>query len=611
MNRAVPDEVVEEVRSRTDIIELIGNYVPLKHAGSTWKGCCPFHQEKTPSFTVNQQRQRYHCFGCGKGGDAFKFIMEIEGVDFPTAIHMLASRCGVIIPEKPAASPQEAAQMQASRNRKERLFELHSKLSQRFAEQLWSFPESQVSQYFQTRQLPEDIARKFGIGAAPDSWDSTLEWGRQQGFNIDELLDGGVVVPSDKNPSRFYDRFRNRLVFPIWDEQGRVVAFSARTVQSGDTEGAKYVNSPETPIFKKSNVLYALCHARQAISQKNFAILCEGQLDVIAMHRAGFTNAVAPQGTAFTYEQAKMLHKYCKTVYLCFDADNAGQKAAVRALEILLPLEFEVKVIALPGGKDPDELLKNSGPEPIAEAVTKASDFFDFVFSRKNLEHDRNSPVGKTRIVNDLLQLLQMVANSVTRSLYVNKLSSLMGLNEQAVFNELNRFRHQEKYERHPGNNQQQSAAPEPNAAALLDIPTQIRHAEQSLLKVGLISAEAAQRLTTELPMEQITATPIGQALNELIRLTVAGDWETLQAHLNDWEREHPDPELSSILAETGELEPQAVRKAVDDCLKTIVGYHVDQQAKQIMAKIQQAATPEEKQTLMKELMSLRRPAGR
>ena len=608
MNRAIPDDVVEEVRSRTDIIELINTYVPLKHVGNTWKACCPFHQEKTPSFTVSQQRQRYHCFGCGKGGDVFKFMMEIEGIDFPNAIHMLASRCGVIVPEKPAASPQEAAMMQAARSRKERLYELHEKLAARFAEQLWQFPDSPVHQYFLTRRLPEDIARKFGIGAAPDGWEQTLDWGRQQGFNIDEMLDGGIIVPSEKNPNRFYDRFRNRLIFPIWDEQGRVVAFSARTIQSGDVDGAKYVNSPETPIFKKSNVLYALCHARQTISQKNFAILCEGQLDVIAMHRANFTNAVAPQGTAFTYEQARMLHRYCHTVYLCFDADNAGQKAAVRALEILLPLEFEVKVITLPGGKDPDEILKNSGPEAIAAAVTGAADFFDFLYQRKSQEYDHNSPTGKTRIVNDLLQLLQMVANSVTRSLYVNKLASLMGLNEQAVFNELNRFRHQEKFQKHPGTPMGQPPAETPQTSTLIEVASQIRHAEQNLLKVSLISAEAAQRLTVELPVDQLTDTPIGRALGELIRLTVAGDWETVQNHLNDWEREHPDPDLSQVLAETSDLEPQGIRKAVDDCLKTIVNYHLEQQAKQIMLKLQQAATPEEKQALMKDLMTLRRP---
>jgi len=605
MNRAIPDEIVEEVRTRTDIIELIGSYVPLKHAGSAWKACCPFHQEKTPSFVVQPQRQRYHCFGCGKGGDVFKFIMEIEGVDFPNAVHLLASRCGVIIPDQTAATPEEASRMQAARSRKERLYELHEKLAAYFADNLWQHPESPVHQYFLTRKLPEDLARRFGIGAAPDGWENTLNWCRSQGYSVDELLDGGIVIPSEKNPNHFYDRFRNRLVFPIWNEQGRVVAFSARTIQSGDADGAKYVNSPETPIFRKSNVLYALPLARQTISQRGMAILCEGQLDVIAMHRAGFTNAVAPQGTAFTYEQARMLHRYCSAVNLCFDADNAGQKATVRVLEILLPLEFEVKIITLPGGKDPDEIMKNAGPDAIAQAVASAADFFDFLYQRKCVEHDRSSPAGKTRIVSELLQLLQMIPNPVTRDLYASRLAVNLGLNEQAVFNELNRFRRQEKYERHP-TSPEAAVQPEVNAELAAAVPSQIRQAEQSLLKVLLVSAESAQRVAAELPVEQLSDSPVGKALAEAIRLTVAGDWETLTVHLNDWEREHSDPDLSRVLAEPTQLKPASLGKAVEDCLREIAKYHLDNRIAVLMAQMRQAATPEERQELMKQLMQMR-----
>ncbi len=616
MNRSIGKDIIEEIRSRSDIVEVINSYIPLKRAGTSWKACCPFHQERTPSFVVNQQSQHFHCFGCGKSGDVFKFLMEQEVIDFPTAAHMLASRCGIIIPEKPAASPQEAAQEQVSRNLKERLYQLHDQLAKFYADGLWQNPGSPVRLYFNNRDIPEELARRFGIGAAPDGWENTLQWGFSQGYSIDEMLAAGVILPSEKMPGRFYDRFRNRLVFPIWNEQGKVVAFSARTVEK-ETDGAKYVNSPETPVFKKSNVLYALPLARQSIHEKKFIILCEGQIDVIAMHQAGFSNAVAPQGTAFTNEQARLLKRYADRIYLCFDSDSAGLKAAVRAFEILLPLEFEIKVISLPGGKDPDELLHTAGPEAIAGAVDAAVDFFDFLYARKTIEHDGATAQGKTRIVNDFIHILQMITNSVTRSLYTSKLADRLGVNENSLFRELNRYREKEKFAKlrrfAPDTampigtggavSADTAAIPEKPQTASEILPPHIFDAEKTLLSLSLIDQNAAQRMSSGLPHDQLSTTNLGKAIDEVIRLTMEGEWSSVISHMNNWLLENPDPEISSILAAAAEYHPDKIGKAVEDCLKTIRDYFREKKKQDIMLRLRNATTMEEKQSLMKELI--------
>jgi DNA primase len=617
MNRAVPEEIIEEIRSRIDIVELIGSYIPVKRAGATFKACCPFHQEKTPSFVITPQRQRYHCFGCGKGGDVFRFVMEHEGVDFPAAIHMLAGRCGVIIPERQYSSPQEAREAKVVRNRKERLYELHEAVSKFYAANLRDEPQSPVSLYFAGRGIPVELAEKFGIGAAPDGWQTTMDWCGKQGFTVDEMLDGGIILASENKPGNYYDRFRNRLVFPIWNEQGRVVAFSARTVES-DSGGAKYVNSPETMIFRKSHVLYALPLARQAMQQHGFFIMCEGQLDTIAMHQAGFANAVAPQGTAFTNEQARILRRYSDRAYICFDSDSAGIKATLRAFDILLPLDFEVKVIVLPGNSDPDELLKTQGEDAVKAAVNGAVDFFDFLYRHKVAEHDASTPGGKTRIVADFITYLQKLNNSVTRSLYAARLSSLLGINEEAVFRELNKYRKKEKFAASRKQLMTQEALPTGEAqnsitdnvsggdADVMELlPPEIVHAEKTLLPLAIAEEVVAQRLSAELPSEQISQTTLGRAINEVIKLTMQGEWHSVLQHLNDWERDNPDPVLSSILADAVDFKKKYIAKATDDCIATIRNYYRDRRKEDILNRMRSTADPDERLALMKELMTV------
>lgn len=605
MNRAVPDQIIDEIRSRCDIVELVNSYLPLKRAGgSRWKACCPFHEEKTPSFTVDSQRQRYHCFGCGKGGDVFSFVMEKEGVDFPNSAHLLASRLGIIIPEETYDSPQERAQAKARANKRERIYAINDAFAKWFAGTLNNYPDSPVAVYLRSRQIPPDIAAKFELGAAPDSWDAGLQYGRSLGFSDNELLDAGIVLKNE-NSGRVYDRFRNRLVFPIWNEQGRVVAFSARTIEQ-EVQGAKYVNSPETPVFRKSNVLYALPKARQGIQQRKSVILCEGQLDVIAMHRAGFDNSVAPQGTAFTDEQARILKRYSDLIYIAFDSDGAGRKAALRAFELVLPLDFEAKVIIFPGGEDPDGIFRAQGEQGISALVENAVDFFDFLFEQTAVQHDTASPVGKGRVVSEIIPYLQKITNSVTRELYMTRLAEVLNIRIETIFKEMNKFRSQARYGRQDYDFEPQHQEPQKTAATVVAVPALIAQAEETLLRLALLDENTGTRLGSQLPHEMISESPVGKALNEAIRLTMSGEWESCIEHLTESERDNPDRKLSEILLEADPgLKKSKLEQAVRECVDAIKVHHRKIKTAELMEQLKNASTAEEKKQCLTKLQEL------
>ena len=623
MNRAVPDEIVEEIRSRCNIVDVIRNYIPLKKAGGgTWKALCPFHNEKTPSFTISEARGRYHCFGCGAGGDVFRFVMEWEKVDFPNAIHLLASRCGVIIPEKTYSSPEERHQAQQRAGRRERLYQVNKEFAEWYALLLKNNPESPVTRYLASRDIPPEIAQKFQLGAAPDSWDASLIHGRERGFSEAEMLESGLALQNEES-KRVYDRFRNRLVFPIWNEQGRVVGFSARTIEK-EAPGAKYVNSPETPVFRKSNILYALPLARKAIQTQNMAILCEGQLDTIAMHRAGLEYSVAPQGTAFTDEQARILKRYTDKVYLAFDSDTAGQKATARAVELMLPLDFEIKVMRFPEGSDPDEIFKAYGAEGLHKLVEESIDMLDFLCETIFAQHDTATPFGKSRAITEMLKYFRMISNPVAREAYIRELGARLNVNPETIFAEYNKQNQKRantfKFKRRqetantnfpaPNGTPQMFAAGTPEVSTAPPAPTvpkTIEHAEKTLLEIALISAEIAGTLSHDLPAEKISKTPIGRALNELINCTLNGEWEHVNEHLTDFERENPSRVLSEILL--GASKPytkKETQKSLTDCLEAINTHYEKIKMTALMQRLREATT-EQKQEIMKELQELTR----
>src|SRR3989442_207027 len=365
----IPSETIEQVAAANDIVEVISSYFPLKRAGANFKALCPFHQEKTPSFHVSPQRQTFHWFGWGVGGSVCRFVMEYEGLDFSSAGRKLAARVGIPIAEE-RASADEDQQHEARRT----LLKLHSEAAEWFQENLLKKQLAEPArEYLKNRGIDKQIAKNWQLGFAPDSWDAFLKWALEHGYSRSQLLQSGLVKPRDEERpgNEVYDRFRGRIIFPICNDVGEVIAFSGRLLES-DPQVAKYLNSPETPLFQKGRVLFGLHKTKRALIEANCAIVCEGQLDLISLFEAGILNVVAPQGTAFTEYQARILKRFVTEVVLCFDADAAGKKAAERSLDALLQNDLIVRVAEIPAGEDPDSLVRREGKEKFEKRVRSA-----------------------------------------------------------------------------------------------------------------------------------------------------------------------------------------------------------------------------------------------
>ncbi len=389
-----PDELVEEVREKNDIVDVISGYVRLKKQGNNYFGLCPFHNEKSPSFSVSQNKQMFHCFGCGAGGNVYTFVMQYENYTFPEAVGFLAGRAGVTLPE--VSYDEEARKKE---NRRARILELNKAAAKFYYFMLRSPQGTFGMEYLKNRALSDETINRFGLGCSSKYSDELLKYLRKQGYSDELMRDAGLVNYDEKNG--LYDKFWNRVMFPIQDINHRVIGFGGRVMGDGKP---KYLNSPETVVFDKSRNLYGLNHART--SRKNHMILCEGYMDVIAMHQAGFTEAVASLGTAFTSGQASLLKRYAKEVLLTYDSDEAGIKAALRAIPILKEAGLTARVIHLDPYKDPDEFIKNLGAEAFQKRIEEAENsfFFEIRVLQKNYRMD--DPASQTEFYRAIAEKL-------------------------------------------------------------------------------------------------------------------------------------------------------------------------------------------------------------
>ncbi len=422
----IPDHTLEQVAAANDIVEVIGSYFPLKRAGSTWKALCPFHQEKSPSFTVNPQRQIFKCFGCGEGGGVFKFVGLYEHISFPDAVRKLATRAGIPIIEERGSHSEDDRQHEA----RQTLLKLHSEAAEWFQDNLLKRELAAPARAYLTgRGITQAVAKSWQLGFAPESWDAFLEWALERGYSRRTLLQSGLVKLRDEErpESEVYDRFRGRLMFPICNDLGEVIAFSGRILTS-EKETAKYLNSPETPLFRKGSVLFGLHKTKRGLIDAGSAIVCEGQLDLITLFEAGLTNVVAPQGTAFTEGQARILKRYVNEVVLCFDADAAGEKAAERSLEPLLQHDLIVRVAVMPPGEDPDSLVRKDGAEAFAERIATARDFFDFWIDRAAAATDLTNLSAKLQVARDLAETVARVHDPLLRNEVISKVTARLGV---------------------------------------------------------------------------------------------------------------------------------------------------------------------------------------
>jgi DNA primase len=426
----IPSETIEQIAAANDIVEVIGSYFPLKRAGANFKALCPFHQEKTPSFTVSSQRQTFHCFGCGVGGSVFRFVMEYEHIDFPAAVHKLAARAGMPVVEERGASASEDRQHETRRT----LLQLHAEAAEWFRENLSKKQlGAPAREYLKGRGISAEVAKRWQLGYAPDEWNAFGNWARDHGYQESELLASGLVkTKDDTEPAptvkqRVYDRFRGRLMFPICNDVGEVIAFSGRHLQS-ESEAAKYLNSPETPLFRKGKVLFGLHKTKRGLIEANCAIVCEGQIDLITLFEAGIINVVAPQGTAFTENQARVLKRYVNEVVLCFDADEAGQKAAERSLDALLQNDLIVRIVEMPPGEDPDSLIRRKGKDEFEKRIAGARDFFDYWIDREAANVDLGSLGAKMELARRLADTVSRVHDPMMKGEVSNKVSARLGV---------------------------------------------------------------------------------------------------------------------------------------------------------------------------------------
>ncbi|MBC9783195.1 DNA primase [Heliobacterium chlorum] len=422
-------QIVEEIRYRVDIVEIVADYVALKRQGGRYTGLCPFHSEKTPSFTVSREKQYFHCFGCGTGGDVFTFVMLRENLTFPEALKKLAERAGVTLPEQKLTPTQQALRTAVERGRA-----LHRRAAELFFRCLREDTRArQAREYLSRRGLSDTVTVAFGLGYSPPGWDFLTERLVREGYAPEELEQFGLIVPR-QGADGYYDRFRNRIMFPIFDAQGRPVAFGGRVL---DDEIPKYLNSPETPLYKKGQHLYGLHKAGPAIREKGIAILVEGYMDVIACHQHDISQAVASLGTAMTPEQGRLLLRYAPRVLICYDADRAGIEATVKAGEILTRLGAQIQVLTLPDGKDPDEYLQKHGASSFWQLADSAPAFFSFCFSRVAAQHDLTTVAGKVAAVRELAPQLLIISSAIEQEANIQWLAREIRLSEAAIMEEL------------------------------------------------------------------------------------------------------------------------------------------------------------------------------
>lgn len=423
-----PDEVIEEVRSSNNIVDIIGGYVRLQKKGSSYFGLCPFHNEKSPSFSVSPNKQMYYCFGCGAGGNVFTFIMEYENQTFPEAVKILADRAGIALPEAELTEEQKR-----ERNKRQLLLEINKTAANYFYYQLNGDQGQQAREYLENRRLSKETQIHFGLGYASKYSNDLYLYLKKKGYQDQILKETGLLTYDEKRGA--HDKFWNRVMFPIMDVNNRVIGFGGRVMGDGTP---KYLNSPETMLFDKSRNLYGLNYART--SRKPYMIICEGYMDVIAMHQAGFTNAVASLGTAFTAQHSVLLKRYTQEVRLAYDSDGAGQKAALRAIPILKSAGINVRVIHMDPYKDPDEFIKNLGTEAFQERIDAAEGSFMFEISVLEKNYKQSDPEGRASFMKAMARRLLEFPQELERNIYIDAIAGRYGIASEELKRMVNSF---------------------------------------------------------------------------------------------------------------------------------------------------------------------------
>ena len=567
----------ERVKQQADIVRVIGEYVRLKKSGANFTGLCPFHQEKTPSFAVHPVKQIYHCFGCGAGGDVFKFVMEMDKSTFPESIRTVAEKCGIAVPKPRERSPEERRENQ----QRSALVEMHRETAAFFARSLHDTAEGKVAAaYLEDRGLDTEAMKRFGLGFAPSSGDALLRFLKQK--YPEKLLDVSGLISRDQS-GRAYDRFRRRIMFPISNEAGKVIAFGGRAM--GD-DTPKYMNSPETPIYTKSTVLYHLDRAKEALRQSDFAVLVEGYMDAIAVARAGMTNVVASCGTSLAEPQIKLLGRFTRRVIVNYDPDTAGQVATERSIALLLESEFDVRVLTLPGKADPDKFLKEQGVDAYRNLLAQSPPYLDYLIGRAR-QMDRTTAAGKIAALNFLMPYLQRLPNRLLRSEWATRIASELRVDEPVLREALRRAAAERRSE------------VKPNASLL---GPAVKPAERQIIRMLVEADGFREKLARALVSDALHRGLESERLVELLISKVGEhpDAATLAAALEERERRL----LFEVLFEPV---PEPTWDDAESCLSVLRNRRVEEELAALQKKIEAKPTTDELRGLLTRRLELQK----
>jgi DNA primase len=579
MAGTISPAILERIRAASDIVDVIGSYLPLKKAGANFVALCPFHKEKSPSFNVNPHRQIFHCFGCHKGGDVFTFVKEYENIGFVDAVRRLADRAK--IPLEFDQNPHE----QQTRHLKDQLLQIHEQIAQRWQNCLLNEAAGQIARdYLAKRGVSPEAVKLFRLGAAPDAWDDTVNWAKSKDHDLPLVENAGLILRKEGS-EHYYDRFRGRLIFPICDEQGRVIGFSGR-VLSGDEKTAKYVNSPETPIFTKSRVFFGLDKSKRALLDAGFAVVCEGQLDLIACFMGGVQNVVAPQGTAFTDQHARILKRYADEVVLCFDSDEAGQNAAVRSLDHLLASGLAVRVAIVPAPHDPDSFIKANGGEAFRKLIENAEGFFDYFLNRLCAQNDATSDRGRNAILREMAGAVHKTANTVLIDKYAQKTALRLGVSPESVRAEFAKVRSRQSSvpglegDDSPSDEQEPPSPPSPH--------------EFHLLKLLLLHDDLVAGAALHLDVNWISHPLVRKIVTQRLAAQTNETWKSLGAFLGKCEL----PEMQGLITEAvaGDRKIPNPEQQLGDVVLKLRNQFLDRQIAALTQKISQSGVLEAEQ---------------
>jgi len=568
VSQGIPEEIVDEIRQRTDLVSLINEYIKLERRGKNMVGLCPFHNEKTPSFSVSPDKQLYHCFGCGASGNVFSLIMQMENLTFPEAAHYLARKAGVTVPEKKAQTGVESL--------KDKIYRLNELAARFYAYHLHNSEGGKKAyNYLLKRGIKQEAIELFKLGYAPPGWTGFYNFALKKGAPPDLMVKSGLVSPGREKG--YYDRFRDRVMFPIFNISGKIAGFGGRTMSEGDKSGPKYLNSPETPVFDKGNMLYGLNLAREEIRRQKKAIVTEGYTDVITAYQAGIKNCVASLGTALTAEQGRLLRNQADTVVTAYDSDTAGQAATWRGLAILQSTGCLVEVAEMPEGSDPDTFIRKNGPEKFHDLVSEALPLIKYRLQQLKKRHDLTSDKGRIDFIEELMPFLLTAVNQIEQDYYLKKAAEILDIEEDALRRELKKRR---SYDKRKWKKEDLSKEIEPQKISL-------RPEEKNILSLMLQSKEIAEEGRNLLKLDYLDNSEAKKVIEEIWNLSAGELVFSIEKLLNKFE----DQQIVSIISEAAtnpemqDITDQTAKRMLSDSINKLHMLWINRKLKELEEK--------------------------